>query len=292
MAGESGMKSWVENVCRPAAARKVVLDRDELTQALEAGDLTALVRKVLWPHYGGHEKFQDVVETFHAAFLSGFLTRLLPELVRVAGFASLTTEVALDIPEQTPEELLGCDATVISRWWRPLPGDVCLDIGTGPGYWALEAARRGAFCYAFSPGNEDMRLAAAASIEQGLSLICLVPAALWSRSGSLPLGSHGSLIGADGKDTLVPVTTLDEWAAACHLVRLDWVNMDCEGAELEVIQGGKATLMTHRPRMFIEVHEGMVDRTELKKLILTLGPYAFQENEMFLIAEPTAAVTA
>src|SRR5262249_61654912 len=54
-------------------------------------------------------------------------------------------------------------------------------------------------------------------------------------------------------ERLLPCRRLDE-VAADIAGRVDFIKMDAEGAEVEVVKGGEQLIRRDRPRMLIEVH--------------------------------------
>jgi hypothetical protein len=92
---------------------------------------------------------------------------------------------------------------------------------------------------------------------------------LWSKVESKPIfttrsrssdGSHnkglGTLFQAEDRASqqeVIELTTLDDFAAREQLDRLDAIKIDVEGAELEVIRGGTATIQQFRPVILLEV---------------------------------------
>lgn len=105
--------------------------------------------------------------------------------------------------------------------------------------------------------------------------LTVVSTALGARPGSLemrvplvPTRSHAA--GGDDGTLLarlpaarrtVGVTTLDLLATAQGVQRLDLLKVDVEGAELQVLEGGRATIEAHRPVVFIEVIDAFLQRS-------------------------------
>jgi FkbM family methyltransferase len=165
----------------------------------------------------------------------------------------------------------GADWHVIEKYWKPTKGQVCLDVGCGPGLWSLVSLACGATCYAI----DASRLALSMLIDQAL-LNCytglfVVPTAIYNRSGPIWFSTN-RLAKEEEVGQWVPCTTLDElfndqW--------VDWINMDVEGVEYEVILGAKELLSRCKPNMIIEVHRG-VSMEKIVELIKSTGEYDLQ----------------
>lgn len=169
---------------------------------------------------------------------------------------------------------------VRERWWNPQPGDTVLDIGAAFGSYALPALARGARCVCFSPADLDTELLQKnLSLNPELEARCLVVRdGLYSSEGwfypdnctFVPDGQEGAkaqelfgMVGnrADGgagteKGSRLHTTTLDAFLASRPGIgRVDWLKMDVEGAELEVLKGAEKCLRSDRPRILVENHE-------------------------------------
>jgi FkbM family methyltransferase len=169
-------------------------------------------------------------------------------------------------------------------------GDVCYDIGANMGFFSLIAARLvgpTGFVNAFEPVAEN-----AASIRENVRLnqfsnINAFEVAVGCTSGEAEL----LLTDWDGGSTLatssvkpsepvsrrsVRVVALDDFIAEKNLRPPNFVKIDVEGLELEVMQGMTKTIETARPILLYEVDDGdrekFVDRwTALDKYVRDLG---------------------
>ena len=70
----------------------------------------------------------------------------------------------------------------------------------------------------------------------------------WQTDG---VGSNAEFL--DHADVLVPVDTLDHLCERAELTRLDFVKIDVEGAELQVLHGGARTIEAFRPDLLLEI---------------------------------------
>ncbi len=151
---------------------------------------------------------------------------------------------------------------------RVRPGDCCVDVGAHVGFYALQMAQwtaPGGSVIAFEPNplardvlERNVRL-------NGLDeRIAVEPLAVAGAAGRAPL-YHGqatsglSRIGApnphsaSGEAIDVEVVTLDHYCAA-HAALPQWILVDTEGYELDVLIGASGLLSDRRISFVIEMH--------------------------------------
>jgi FkbM family methyltransferase len=155
------------------------------------------------------------------------------------------------------------------------PGAVCIDVGAQMGYLSLAmatSAGRTTLVHAFEP--EDIN---AARFRENMALnnienVQLHREAVSNIEGTLHLflsktanaGTHSTLYNertVTEESIQIPATTLDAFARATNLPRLDLIKVDVEGAEFEVIQGADSVLRTYRPRVILE----LCDRLQIER---------------------------
>ena len=149
-------------------------------------------------------------------------------------------------------------------FWRDLPLDglVIYDVGAFHGILTLFFAARGARVVAYEPNDmnharliENIRL-------NNLKNVTVRKLAIGSqaRSGTLlydPSMAGGGSLNPDaaaGVSQSVQITTLDDDIAAASLPAPDLIKIDIEGWELAALEGARATLDAHHPRLFLEMH--------------------------------------
>lgn len=141
------------------------------------------------------------------------------------------------------------------------PGDVCMDVGANMGSLSLALAKQTGptgKVYAFEPGPT-----LAARFRKNVSLnpkfkkvIFLSEIGLSDKPGRLFYNEdaqnrgNGGLLGTSGQS--VEVMTVDEFARRTCLKRLNFVKIDVEGMEVEVLKGGLETWKQLQPILFFE----------------------------------------
>ena len=158
---------------------------------------------------------------------------------------------------------------------RVRPGHVSVDVGAHVGFYVLQLATWSA------PGGRVVALepnpTARAVLESNVALNGLAsqvtsePVAAGAAPGIAQLFHAGEATGlsrlgrpnpASGGDVAVPITVdvvrLDDYCAKARLSP-DWILVDAEGAELEVLEGA-AALLTHSPvQVVVEMHGTLWD---------------------------------
>jgi FkbM family methyltransferase len=152
------------------------------------------------------------------------------------------------------------------------PGMVFVDVGANDGYYSLFAARRvgpAGKVVAVEPSTRE-RINLRRNLQRNhLDNVHVVPAALGATPGDADLrlaqGAHSghNTLGKFAHDDVmaahlerVTVNTLDRVANELGLERMDFVKIDVEGAEANVVAGARTVLKTMRPVMLLEINDG------------------------------------
>lgn len=148
-------------------------------------------------------------------------------------------------------------------------GDVFYDIGANVGFFSVIAAKlvgNTGKVYAFEPGKEN-----AATVRHNVELnnfkwVEVIEKAVSHTSGTGQLllaeysGGH-ALATADVPPDLtgevtVDLVSIDELIEQQQIMPPNFVKVDVEGAELDVLQGMRETIETHKPTIIYEVDDG------------------------------------
>ena len=159
-----------------------------------------------------------------------------------------------------------------------IPSDgTIVDIGAHAGQFAKLFAKMAPAgrVYAFEPAEYARSVLTPALRWSGLRNITVVALGLSDAAGELtlhtpvkPSGSLGfgtaHLGGAEvvsrTVNQTVRLTTLDDFAEAQNLRRLDFIKADVEGWELRALRGGRATLRRFKPALLLEVDDAFLTR--------------------------------
>lgn len=147
------------------------------------------------------------------------------------------------------------------------PGDVMIDVGASTGLTAEIASRRvgpAGHVFAFEPQESARAELEAKRQRYGWTNVRIYGSLVGRASGDAVLYQHPSnseisslspgwnRVECHGVSH--PMVSLDDWARANQLERVDLIKVDVEGAEMDVIRGGRALLDEHRPTLLLEIN--------------------------------------
>lgn len=179
--------------------------------------------------------------------------------------------------------LLGSDQDLMSSHWTPKPDDVCVDVGFGPGTWTLVALARGARTFSFDPKADAADILKRHIELNGFTKAMVMELGLWNASAIVPFGANG--FKEKEMSSEKACITLDLFFMVHVVERVDYINMDAEGSEMNILWGARRTIRRHLPKLIIEVHNPE-EWDVLEEEISIAGPYTFIRKDNFLIAEP------
>lgn len=165
------------------------------------------------------------------------------------------------LPDGVPDlhGLFTNEEPVREAFWRVSSGDVVFDVGSSMGSYTIPALIAGAAVYAIDPFSKYTSQISAMCQDNQLDMtrLIIVNEAL-AGPGGYPEDLWTALAAAPWQEIYAhrdhTFTTLDDLTARLGITRLDWVKIDVEGAEFEVLRGGLETLRRFRPRLLIEDH--------------------------------------
>lgn len=175
------------------------------------------------------------------------------------------------------------------------PGMTVIDVGANIGQYAMLAAARmdeNGHVYAFEPAEDNFQILRRNVERSGyatrVSLFKEAVAAasgkrdfvLASDGGSNALWNPGANPDNAGQTRTVKCRSLDDFVTEHRLARVDILKIDVEGADYEVLKGSRKTLEVHRPILFVEFAERLLEKfaatpKEMLDLISAFGYRAY-----------------
>lgn len=191
--------------------------------------------------------------------------------------------------EPARARLTAASVMLAARWTRHLepellgladlvaPGSVCIDVGAAAGLYTVVLSRLAGpagqvhsvepLPFAHPVWTRVLRARSAANVRHHAVALA---AEAGSGAMSVPIGRYGLVTGRsfvthrshglgsnaefEGQVAVsVTMDTLDSMFASAGLTRLDFIKIDVEGAELQVLQGGEKTITALRPSLLLEI---------------------------------------
>ena len=158
------------------------------------------------------------------------------------------------------------------NWFRPGKGEVFVDIGSHVGKYSIPTAKavgEQGRVIAVEPHPETFK-----ALLRNVELNCLrnlvaFNYAAWNRSSILQFYVGGTFSefsvqkSTHGKSIDVQAKRMDELLIGnLRLKRVDWIKIDAEKAELEILEGLEETLKKFKPKLFIEVWNKNMDKVK------------------------------
>jgi FkbM family methyltransferase len=153
-------------------------------------------------------------------------------------------------------------------------GWTIIDIGAGLGDFTVHAARRNpnGTVHAFEPFPESFALLEQNARLNGLENVSLSPYAvggmpaeqltLYASGEAVQHRTTGQTEGADVATFVVSCTSLDQIFEERGIKVCDYMKIDCEGAEFEILFGASAGTLAKIRHICLEYHEGVTAHTQ------------------------------
>jgi FkbM family methyltransferase len=183
-----------------------------------------------------------------------------------------------------PSAILGYNESALLKWLgqNVKAGETWLDVGAHYGYTTLAMSRlvgSGGRVFTFEPTLSTAGCVSKTVMLNKLNQVTVVPMGLGSpatlelvRIGTSRGMSDRTLNGKGESEVTIFVASFD-WLwpqLSGPNARIDGVKIDVQGMELEVLRGMSTWLRAWKPKLAVEVHEG-VDRKVLLALIESFG---------------------
>ena len=192
-------------------------------------------------------------------------------------------------PNPASRETFNDEENVRSAYWYPFieKGDVIFDIGAAFGSYCLPALAMRAIVYAFSPEHEFPKIKDTIAENNGFKQRCHVynfgfysetgffktDTAKFFKKGEMDEDAMSNSNRANWTGWYIPVKRLDDFVAKENLEKIDFIKIDTEGAELEVLKGAIQTLEIYKPKILVEFHifKDHMIQSKIHEFLLKLG---------------------
>jgi len=178
----------------------------------------------------------------------------------------------------------------LARFVRP--GMTIYDVGAQAGFFTLIFARLAGAgrVYAFEPFAENVRHLLAHLRMNRVANVQVLQLALAEHAGlsgfTVDKSRYENLLTGERDATLlVPTLGLDEAVERHGLAPPDLMKIDAEGAESQILAGGRRTLERHRPIVFVALH-GEPHKQSCSQLLASLGYRLFRLDGTPVVGSP------
>jgi len=160
------------------------------------------------------------------------------------------------------------------------PNTIIVDVGAYIGTFTVKAAKKvctTGLVVAFEPHPDNFKFLLENIKLNQLKNVIPLNAALWSSRGTIRLylgphsGTHSAVLFHTDQWIEVPTQTLDNVVRELSLSRVDFIKIDAEGAELEILKGAKETLKTNGLKLSIAVYHTPSEAKDVSEFLKARG---------------------
>jgi FkbM family methyltransferase len=156
------------------------------------------------------------------------------------------------------------------KHWNIEPGQVVADVGACFGSYTITALLQGAHVYAFEPHPQLYNeLVHNVWLNRLNGRFNSYNKAVWSTSDTvldLPQFDLSMKRFTNDNQPILKVQTMTLDDLFEHFIHLDWIKIDVEGAEIEVLRGARQVIEKHNPKILVEWHADRNKDPELNYL--------------------------
>ncbi len=153
----------------------------------------------------------------------------------------------------------------VHSWWGCRTGGTALDIGANIGHHTLAFSQIFHFVHAFEPSPDVLTELRHKLAANKLDNVAVHPFGLWdcdrelvfnlAPAWNMGMGSFKEKIEGISETARLPVRRGDDVLKELHIERIDFMKIDVQGAEDEVIAGLRQTIARSRPLVWMEISE-------------------------------------
>lgn len=175
---------------------------------------------------------------------------------------NIANQIGEIVPADTPHYFL--------TGFNPKPGDIFIDGGCYDGWTAAQFAALGCKVYSFEMNKTNFELASKVAEEKNFVLENLGLGSFKHESRYID-SKAASRLDPNGADTTT-ITTLDSYVREKNLPRVDYIKLDVEGAELDVLKGATISISCFKPTLAISAYHKFDDFWTLMNFVKSIRP--------------------
>jgi len=155
----------------------------------------------------------------------------------------------------------------VRKVFQPDKNEVVVDIGAHVGTYSIRLAKRAKLVIAIEPNPSTFQILKHNIKLNELKNVLAINAGIGRENGIMyleDLDEYGWTKLCRIGEIPVKVRSLDSLREELKIEKVDWIKMDTEGMEIDVLYGAKQTLTKHNPRLIIEIHK---DKEEILRFL-------------------------
>ena len=160
----------------------------------------------------------------------------------------------------------------------PKSGDIVIDCGAYDGGTAVRFVNMGCKVYSFEMNKINYQKASKVA---ELNNFVVENLALGAFNHDINYISNGIATQTNSQGTeTAQVVTVDNYVREKNLPRVDFIKMDVEGAELDILKGAAITIAKYKPLLALSAYHKLDDFWTLTKFIKSINPnyeFAFRQ---------------
>ena len=224
--------------------------------------------KIILPTMIRYSKPEQVYETFmaHLDDLREVYESLIDEeskkTFRGYWLGIISNQISKVVYANTPQ--------YICAGFTPENGAIVIDCGAYDGGTAMRFVNMGCKVYSFEPGKDMFAVARKVAEENNFVVENF---GLGSHEHTANFDTKLRAISNDAQESYsVPIKTLDSYVGEKKLPRVDFIKMDVEGAEPDILKGAAATIAKYKPILALSAYHKLDDFWTLMNFIKSIRP--------------------
>ena len=172
----------------------------------------------------------------------------------------------------------------------PKAGAIVIDGGSYDGGTCMRFTERGFKVYGFEPDKNLFKFAAEVAKRKNFVVENVGLGAYKHEAKYLPLNGGSTHLDENGSET-AQIITLDDYVREKNLPRVDFIKLDVEGAELDVLKGAATTITRFKPILALSAYHKWDDFWTLMEFVKDLNPeyeFALRQYHVSIEDEPFA----